>query len=78
MKLHEKIYQLRKASGMSQEETAERLNISRQALSRWENGSAQPSANNIVEISKLFCVTTDYLLNDDAHMSHGCISRAWC
>ncbi len=67
MKLHEKIYQLRKASGMSQEETAERLNISRQALSRWENGSAQPSANNIVEISKLFCVTTDYLLNDDAH-----------
>lgn len=65
MKLHDKIYQLRKQSGMSQEETAGRLNISRQALSRWENGTAQPSANNIIEISKLFGVTTDYLLNDD-------------
>lgn len=65
MKLNEKIYQLRKQSGMSQEETAQRLHISRQALSRWENGTAQPAANNIIEISKLFGVTTDYLLNDD-------------
>ncbi len=65
MKLNEKIYQLRKQSNMSQEEVAEKLNISRQALSRWENGSAQPAANNIVEISKLFEVTTDYLLNDE-------------
>lgn len=65
MKLYEKIYQLRKQSGLSQEETAGRLHISRQALSRWENGTAQPAANNIVEISKLFGVTTDYLLNDD-------------
>lgn len=65
MKLHEKIYRLRKQAGMSQEEAAERLNISRQALSRWENGTAQPAANNIVEISKLFKVSTDYLLNDE-------------
>ena len=65
MKLHEKIYQLRKQTGMSQEEVADRLNISRQALSRWENGTAQPAVNNIVEISKLFQVTTDYLLNDE-------------
>ena len=65
MKLHEKIHQLRKQAGMSQEEAANRLNISRQALSRWENGTAQPAANNIVEISKLFGVTTDYLLHDE-------------
>lgn len=65
MKLNEKIYQLRKQSGMSQEEAAGRLNISRQALSRWENGTAQPAANNIIEISRLFGVTADYLLNDD-------------
>ena len=65
MKLNDKIYQLRKQSGMSQEEAADKLNISRQALSRWENGTAQPVANNIIEISKLFGVTTDYLLNDD-------------
>ena len=65
MKLPEKIYQLRKQAGMSQEEAADRLHISRQALSRWENGTAQPAVNNIVEISKLFGVTTDYLLNDE-------------
>ena len=65
MKLNEKIYQLRKQSGMSQEDAADKLNISRQAFSRWENGTAQPAANNIVEISKLFEVTTDYLLNDE-------------
>ena len=64
MKVNEKIYQLRKQSGMSQEDVADKLNISRQALSRWENGTAQPTANNVVEISKLFGVTTDYLLND--------------
>ena len=65
MKLHEKIYQLRKQAGMSQEVAAERLNVSRQALSRWENGTAQPTANNIIEICKLFGVTSDYLLNDE-------------
>ena len=65
MKLNEKIYQLRKQSGMSQEDTADKLNVSRQAFSRWENGIAQPAANNIVEISKVFGVTTDYLLNDE-------------
>ncbi len=65
MKLQDKIFKLRKQAGISQEEAAERLNVSRQAFSRWENGTAQPAANNIVEISKLFGVTTDYLLNDD-------------
>lgn len=65
MKLHEKIYQLRKRSGMSQEEAAGRLGVSRQAFSRWENGTAQPVANNILEISKLFGVTADYLLHDN-------------
>ena len=65
MKLHEKIFQLRRQSGMSQEEAANQLNVSRQALSRWENGTAQPSANNIVQISRLFKVTADYLLNED-------------
>ena len=64
MKLNDKIYQLRKQSGMSQEEAADKLNVSRQAFSRWENGTAQPAASNIVEISKLFGVTADYLLND--------------
>ena len=65
MKLQEKIIKLRKENGWSQEDFAEKLNVSRQAVSRWENGTALPDAQNILQISKLFHVTTDYLLNED-------------
>ena len=65
MRLPDKIITLRKARGWSQEEFAEKLDVSRQAISRWENGTALPDAQNILQISKLFGVTTDYLLNDD-------------
>ena len=65
MTFSEKITSLRKAHGWSQEDFAEKLNVSRQAISRWENDSALPDALNILQISKLFGVTTDYLLNDD-------------
>ena len=65
MKLSDKIVGLRKSNGMSQEDLAEELDISRQAISRWESGAAMPDANNILQLSKLFDVTTDYLLNDD-------------
>ena len=65
MKLSDKIINLRKTNGWSQEDLAERLNVSRQAISRWENGTALPDANNILQLSKLFSVTADYLLNED-------------
>ena len=65
MKLSEKIISLRKSNGMSQQDLAEQLNISRQAVSRWESESAMPDAANILNLSRLFGVTTDYLLNDD-------------
>ena len=65
MKLPDKIILLRKKNGWSQEDFAEKLNVSRQAISRWENGTALPDAQNVLQISKLFHVTTDYLLNDD-------------
>ena len=65
MKLSEKIVNLRKARNMSQEELAEKLGVSRQAVSRWEVGSALPDASNILQLSKLFGVSADYLLNDD-------------
>lgn len=65
MTLAEKITRLRKNAGMSQEELAEKLNVSRQAISRWENGSAMPDAANLLQLSKLFGVTADYLLNED-------------
>lgn len=64
MNISEKIRTLRKSKGMSQEELAGQVNISRQAVSRWENGTALPDADNIVQLSKLFGVTTDYLLMD--------------
>ena len=65
MKLSDKIVKLRKVNGWSQEELAEKLNVSRQAISRWEGATAQPDATNILQLSKLFGVTTDYLLNDE-------------
>ncbi len=65
MKLPDKIIELRKAHGWSQEDFAEKLDVSRQAVSRWENGTALPDAQNVLHMSKLFNVTTDYLLNDD-------------
>ena len=65
MKLPDKIIKHRKATGWSQEDFAEKLNVSRQAISRWENGTALPDAQNILQISKLFGVSADYLLNDD-------------
>ena len=65
MKLGDKILMLRKKEGLSQEQLAEKLNVSRQAISRWESGSALPDASNIRQLSKVFAVSADYLLNDD-------------
>lgn len=65
MKLSDKLIELRKAHGWSQEDFAEKLDVSRQAISRWENGTALPDAQNILRISQLFNITADYLLNDD-------------
>ena len=65
MNIGEKITLLRKQKGLSQEALAEHLNVSRQAVSRWEMGTALPDATNILLLSKLFGVSTDYLLNDD-------------
>ena len=65
MKLSDKIIKHRKSNGWSQEDLAEKLNVSRQAISRWENGTALPDAQNILQISKLFGVSADYLLNDE-------------
>ncbi len=74
MKLSDKILALRKKAGMSQEALAEKLSVSRQTVSRWELGSAEPDAGNLRELSKLFGVTADYLLNDD-YESDGDIPR---
>jgi len=66
MTLAEKIQILRKQSGMSQEQLAEKITVSRQAVSKWEQGESFPDIDNIVQLSKIFDVSTDYLLKDAA------------
>ena len=64
--LSEKIINLRKSRGWSQEELAERLDVSRQSVSKWESGVSNPELDKIVAMSTLFGVSTDYLLKDSA------------
>lgn len=64
MKLHEKIFNQRKLKGLSQEALAEKLGVSRQAVSKWETGEALPEITKLKALSEVFGVTTDYLLND--------------
>ena len=65
MTFGEKLLRLRKEGGLSQEELAEKLGVSRQAVSRWENEGVLPDCGNLLELSRLFGVSTDYLLHDD-------------
>lgn len=65
MILADKIIKLRKKNGMSQEELAERINVSRQSVSKWEGAQSIPDLDKIIQMSELFGVTTDYLLKDD-------------
>jgi len=65
MILAEKIMQLRKKNGWSQEELAEKLNVSRQSVSKWESAQSIPDLNKILLMSELFGVSTDYLLKDN-------------
>ncbi len=64
MHFAEKLLHLRKREGLSQEELAAELGVSRQAVSRWEMGSAIPDAPNLLHISKRFGVTVDSLLDE--------------
>ena len=65
MNIAEKIFELRKKSGWSQEELAERLNVSRQSVSKWESNQAAPDSEKTVQLSQIFGVSTDYLLKND-------------
>ncbi len=65
MILADKITNLRKKNGWSQEELAEKMQVSRQAVSKWESAQTVPDLEKILALSKLFGVTTDYLLKDE-------------
>jgi Predicted transcriptional regulators len=62
MSLAQKIFELRKSNGMSQEQLAEKVGVSRQSISKWESGDSTPELERLVELSKVFNVSTDYLL----------------
>ena len=65
MEFHQRLYEVRKRSGMTQSDLAEKLDVSRQAISRWEMGTAKPDFENLVAISELFGVSIDYLLKGE-------------
>ena len=69
MILADKIIELRKKEGWSQEELAEKLSVTRQSVSKWEGAQSIPDLDKVVQMSRLFGVTTDYLLKDELEES---------
>ena len=69
MILADKIIELRKQAGMSQEELADKLGVSRQSVSKWEMAQSTPDMNRIIMMAKLFGVSTDFLLLDEMESS---------
>ena len=71
----DKLIALRKKNGWSQEEFAEKMGVSRQAVSKWEGAQTVPDLDKILMMARLFGVTTDYLLKDEIeaeeHVSDG-------
>ncbi len=65
MILADKIIRLRKKQGWSQEELADKIDVSRQAVSKWESAAAVPALEKILQLAELFGVTSDYLLKDE-------------
>ncbi len=69
MILADKIIDLRKKAGWSQEELAEKLAVTRQSVSKWEGAQSIPDMDKVVQMSRLFGVTTDYLLKDEIEIA---------
>lgn len=63
MELNERLARLRKEHGLSQNDLADQLKVSRQAVSRWEQGLAMPSSDNLIYLSKLYGITLDELIH---------------
>ena len=65
MEFHEKLQELRKQKGLTQEELAESLYVSRTAISKWESGRGYPNIDSLKAIAKFYCVTIDELLSGE-------------
>ena len=68
MIMAEKITLQRKKNGWSQEELAERLDVSRQSVSKWESAQSAPDLSKVIAMAELFGVSTDYLLKDEVEL----------
>jgi transcriptional regulator with XRE-family HTH domain len=78
MEISERIQQLRKAAGYSQEKLAELLHVSRQAISKWESGATLPTIDNLTELSKIFHVSISELLQgQEADKDHTAEAAAY-
>ena len=64
MAFGERLQELRRARGMTQEDFAAQLKVSRQAVSKWESGTADPSTSNLLALAKLYGVTAEELLRE--------------
>lgn len=71
----EKIYNLRKEARITQEEFADKMEVTRQAVSKWESDAAYPETDKIIKIAQLFGVTCDYLLSDGAKSDDNALDR---
>ena len=69
----EKLALLRKKKGITQEESSEILNVSRQSVSRWEKDIAFPETDKLIKLSKMFECSIDFLLNDTIHEEDACL-----
>ncbi len=70
----DKLMNLRKKNGWSQEELAEKLNVSRQTISKWEGALSMPDLERMLKIARLFGVTTDYLIKDEQELPESCLN----
>jgi transcriptional regulator with XRE-family HTH domain len=73
MKFNDNLQIIRREKKLSQEDVAEKLGISRQAVAKWESGITFPDIENLIQISELFCVTIDNLVKDDSECANKCI-----
>ena len=76
MRLEEKLTHLRKREGLTQQKLADALNVSRQAISKWEVGTAVPSTDNLIHLGRLFGVAVDVLVNEQLDLDGNLDTKA--
>lgn len=71
-KFADRLFDLRRKAGYSQEQLADLLGVSRQAISKWEGAQGRPEVDNVVKLSQIYRVSTDYILTGSASVPSAC------